>query len=240
MTKIHRRIESYVSSWFKQLDESFNVKREPRENKPFVTISRETGAYGTTLAAMLVEYLAKHERRQDVSWAAFDKELISKVIEEYKFPEKYNEYLAESTMPVIQDIMEELLGVHPPKETLVRNMSEAIFRFAQVGYVILIGRGANIITARLPKGVHVRLVGSLEKRVAHMQGYLNVSEKEARDYVIKEDRNRQDYIKKYFHQDIDDVSLYDIVINSDTVPLEDVVRIIAEMVLKGKGKPQQV
>jgi cytidylate kinase len=240
MTKIQKRIESNVNSWFKQLDESASLKHMPRENKPYVTISRDSGAYGITVAQMLSESLSKHDRRKDAVWPVFDKELIGKVITEHKFPEKYERYLNESAMPAIQDIMEDMLGVHPPHETLIRQMSETIYYLARIGYVIIVGRGGNIITQSIPNGVHVRLVGSLENRVAHMREVLDIGEKAAREYVIKEDRNRHDYIKKYFHKDIDDVSLYDLVINSDTVPLEDIVRIIGDMVFKGKEKTQSV
>lgn len=236
MTRYQRLIDSNFNLWLKKLDESVSLKHKPRENKPYVTISRDSGAYGITVAQMLSEYLAKHDRRKDAIWAVFDKELISKVKDEHKLPEKYEKYLGESAMPAIQDIMEDLLRVHPPHETLVRQMSETIYYLARIGYVILIGRGGNIITRGIPKGVHVRLIGSLENRIAHMQEILNVNEKAAKEYVIKEDQSRHEYIKKYFHKDINDVSLYDIVINADTVPLEDIVMIIGDMVLKGKGK----
>jgi cytidylate kinase len=82
--------------------------------------------------------------------------------------------------------------------------------------------------------VHVRLVGSFEKRVAHMQEYLNLNEKQARDYVIKGEHDRVKYIKRFFQKDLSDVSLYDIVINTDTVSIEKAVRAIGEMVLEEK------
>jgi len=238
MTKVQRIIESRVSSWFKQLDEITGMKHRPRENKPYVTISRQSGAYGTTVAEMLAEYLSKRERRRDAVWAIFDKELIKTVIDDNKFPGKYEKYFSEFAMPVLQDIMEDLLRVHPPHETLVRKMSETIFKLASVGYVIVIGSGGNIITQKIPSGVHVRLICSPEKRTAHMQEHLGITEKAAREHITREDHSRHEYIKKYFHKDIDDPSLYDVVINLDTVPLDDVVRIIGEMVLKGKGKTQ--
>jgi hypothetical protein len=236
MSKIHKLVESNINSWVKQLDESVNQKRMPRENKPYVTISRDSGAYGMTVAQMLSEYLAKHERRKDAVWAVFDKNLLSKVKDEHKLPEKYEKYLGESAMPAIQDIMEDLLGVHPPHETLVRQMSETIYYLARIGYTIIVGRGGNIITHSIPKGVHVRLIGSLENRVAHMKEILNVSEKAAREYVIKEDHDRREYIKKYFHKNIEDNSIYDLVINSDTMSLDDIVMTIGDLVLKGMGK----
>jgi len=233
MIKLREKVEANVSSWLRHWEEP-KVAHRLRKNPPFVTISREVGAYGMTIADMLAESLCKWERRREALWTVFDKELITKVIEEHGFPEKFEMYFSESSSPLIEDILSEILGLHPPQETLVHKTSETILHLARAGYVILVGRGANIITRKLPNGVHVRLVDSPEKRVAHMQEYLNLNKKHASDYVTKEERERRDYIKRYFQKDPGDASLYDIVVNTDTVPLDDVVLIISNMVLKGK------
>ena len=235
MPRPRERMEARISSWFKTLEES--KRTEHREKgRPFVTISRESGAYGTTIADMLCEYLRKHECSGESPWAVFDKELIRKVIEEHRFPAAFQRYFVESRIPFVEDILAELFGLHPLQETLVHRMSETILHVASVGHVILVGRGANIITRRLPNGTHVRLVGSFEKRVAHMKEYLNLPQEQAIEYVVKEDQERQLYIRRYFRKDIGDVSLYDLIINTDTVSLQDVVMLIGDMVLRKEMK----
>ena len=235
MPRPRERMEGRISSWFKNLEESKKTERREKR-RPFVTISRESGAYGTTVADMLCEYLRQHEHQREVLWAVIDKELIQKVIEGHKFPAIFQRYFVESRTPLIDDTLAELFGLHPPQETLVRSMSETILHLATLGHVILVGRGANIITRRLPNGTHVRLVGSFEKRVAHMKEYLNLSQEQAREYVVKEDQDRQVYIKRYFQKDIGDVSLYSLIINTDTVSLQDVVMLVGDMVLRMEMK----
>jgi hypothetical protein len=235
MPRPRERMEERMSSWFKHLRESEKAMRGER-NRPFVTISRECGAYGTTVADMLAEYLRTHERRREATWAIFDKELIERVMQEHNFPTKFASYFVESPVPLIEDILAELFGLHPPQETLVRSMSETILHLATLGYVIYVGRGANIITRKLPNGVHVRLIGSFENRVVHTKEYLSLREKEAREYVTREDQDRRAYIRRYFHRDITDVSLYDLIINMDTVALQDAVMIIGDMVLGSQMK----
>jgi cytidylate kinase len=229
MPRPREKIEARISSWYKNLEEYKKTDRKEKSG-PFVTISRESGAYGTTIADMLCEYLRKHERRREAPWAVVDKELIQKVIEEHQFPAIFQKYFVESRAPLIEDTLAELFGLHPPQETLVRRMGETILHLATLGHVIFVGRGANIITRRLPNGTHVRLVGLFEKRVAHTKEYLNLSQEQAREYVVKEDHDRQAYIKRYFQKDISDVSLYDLIINTDTVSLQDAVIIIGDMV----------
>ena len=230
MPRPREKMEARISSWFKHLEESKKTERREK-SRPFVTISRQSGAYGTTVADKLCEYLLKHESRREAPWAVYDKELIQKVIEEQRFPASFQRYFEVSSTSLIEDTLAELFGLHPPKETLVRRMSETILHLATLGHVILVGRGANIITRRLPNGTHVRLVGSFEKRVAHMKEFLNLSQEQAREYVVKEDHDRQAYIKRYFQKDISDVSLYDLIINTDTVPFQDAVTIIGDLVL---------
>jgi hypothetical protein len=228
------KMEGHVASWLKHMAEPERAERRARE-RPFVTISRECGAYGTTIAEKLVEHLRERERRRSAAWAVLDKELVHKVIEEHRLPAIFERYFAQASRSRLQDALDDLFGVHPPQETLVRKMSETILHLASLGYVILIDQGAGVISRTLPGGTHVRLIGSLEKRVAHMMEYLNVPEKQAREYVTHEDRDRHDYIKRYFKADIGDPSVYDLVINTDTVPLEKIVAVIGDMVCLPKA-----
>ena len=55
----------------------------------------------------------------------------------------------------VEAIVEEVLGLHPSGWTLVQHATQTILRLAGLGRAILVGRGANIITARLPNVFHV-------------------------------------------------------------------------------------
>ena len=149
-----------------------------------MTISRQTGAYGLTVAKDLCEYLQKNEKRPECPWAVFDRELIGKIVEEHHLPEKVLPYLSEATISEIQDIMEELFDVHPSQYTLVHKTGETILHLAQLGHVIMVGKASYIITAKLPGGVHIRLIGPLEKRVEHIQEYYQMDKKKATEFVL--------------------------------------------------------
>ena len=91
-----------------------------------------------------------------------------------------------------------------------------------------------MITRKLDYVLHVRLVGSLAKRVEHMQGLNGWNVKQAREFVEREDLGRRRYLKKYFSMDIDDPLLYHLVINTDIMPYEDAARLIGVAVLAEK------
>ena len=128
--------------------------------------------------------------------------------------------------------MDELFGLHPPSWTLVRKATETILHLVELGNVIVIGRGATVITAKLDHVFHVRLIGSLEKRVQHIQELDHLGKEAALELIHREDRGRRRYLKKHFKADMDDPLLYHLVINTDLVSYEKAARIIADAMLK--------
>jgi cytidylate kinase len=225
---------SYIISQVKSLK-----KRSPndkRSGNPFVTISRQAGAYGITVSKDLCEYLQKNERRTRCVWTVFDKELIEKVIQEHDLPETVLPYLSEDTVSEIQDMIEEIIGLHPSHDALVQKTGETILHLAQLGYVILVGRASNIITAKMPGGVNIRLVSPMEKRLEHVQDYYKLTLKEAKEFIATGDRSRKNYVKKYYNKDIEDPLLYDMTINVDSLDRPEIIRIIGDLVLNRFAK----
>ena len=139
--------------------------------------------------------------------------------------------MPEDRVSEVADTVDELLGLHPPSWTLVRQTTDTILRLAELGNVVLIGRAAAVITAHLDYAFHARLVGSLEKRVQNIQELHHLGRKEALALVRREDRGRKRYVKKYFDTDLDDPLLYHLIINTDLVSYDQAARIIGDAVL---------
>lgn len=197
-----------------------------------VTISRQSGSGGHSVAERLAARLQAASPPDSCPWAVFDRNLVEKVIEEHNLPKCLAKFLPEDRISEISDTLDELFGLHPPSWALVRQTSDTILHLAELGNVIIIGRAANIITRRLNYVYHVRLVGSLEKRLRHMQELNHLSAKDARHLIEREDRGRRRYLRKYFGQDIGDPLLYDVVVNTDHTPYDEVAELIAGAVLR--------
>ena len=82
------------------------------------------------------------------------------MLEEHSLPKSLARFMPEDRISEVSDTMDELFGLHPPSWDLVHKTSETILHLAQLGHVIIIGRGAKVITAKLDGVLHVRLVGS--------------------------------------------------------------------------------
>jgi cytidylate kinase len=163
-------------------------------------------------------------------WTIFDHNLVERVLKDHELPERLAKFMPEDRASGIADTMDELFGVHASASALVRKTADTILHLAELGNVVLIGRGANIVTRKLDYAFHVRLVGSVRRRVHYVEGYLHLSPQAAAEYVRREDLGRKRYVKKYYAMDIDDPLLYHLVINTDRVSYQKAARMIAEAV----------
>jgi len=49
---------------------------------------------------------------------------------------------------------------------------------------------------------------------------------------LQEDRGRKRYVRKHFHEDLENPLLYDLVLNTDTCTYDEAAQVIGEAVLK--------
>ena len=197
-----------------------------------VTISRQTGCGAKAVADRTADYLQSHAGRGAQAWMVFDRNLVAQVLKEHNLPASLAAFMREDRISELEDIMEELFGLHPPTWLLVRQTAETILHLANLGNVILIGRGANIITSKLPFVFHVRLIGSLDRRVERLRQERPQGEKAALKYIRTEDRARRRYLSKHFGRDAGDPSLYHLVINTDLVSSETAGAVMGNAIME--------
>jgi cytidylate kinase len=183
---------------------------------PVVTISREAGARGNSIAEDLVARLQAIQtipRRHP--WTLFNQNLIQCIIDDHAMPQSSADYLREDGVRDISLMVAEMLGLHPGVYNSVRRTAETIRRIALAGNAVIVGRGGNVIAADIGHSLHVRLVGSLEVRTGHYAKHFQLSENKAAAEVARIDRARKRYLKTHYRADVADPLRYDLVINTD-------------------------
>ncbi len=198
------------------------------EVRPFITLSRETGAGATTLGTLLVPLLDEALGAPGQGWVLLDKNLINRALEQQNLPERLADHLPEDKISEIEGMIGELVGLHPPLWELEQQVVEALLQLALVGRVILVGRGSTVITRSLPGGFHIRLVAPLDVRARRMMSVLSCGESAARDHIFRTDRARQRFLRTHFDRDINDAHLYDLVANTDRVSPASLAPLIVE------------
>ena len=195
---------------------------------PAITISRQAGTGAHEIALLAAELLQAREPKGSIPWTVFDRHLLEKVLEEHHLPQALAEFIPEDYHSTLRNLMDEMLGIIPSSWVMVPKVSETVLHLAVAGHAILVGRGANFITARIPNVFRVRLVGSLPKRIERVQALKHLAPEEAAEFIKKEDLARARYVKSNFHLDSDDSLLYHIVINTDGIPCQDTAQLIVD------------
>jgi cytidylate kinase len=227
---IFGRCLSFINSQIK-LGASGELPADDKIRWRTITISRQSGTGAHLVADAVARNLQSHASQGADSWMVFDRNLLEKVLEEHHLPARLARFMPEDRISGIEDALDELFGLHPPTWTLVEKISDTILRLADLGHVILLGRGASVIAGKLPHAFHVRLVGSFEARTEFVQADRHLDKKKARELIAREDEGRRRYLKRYFHKDVDDHGLYHLEINTPLVGHETAARLIADAVL---------
>jgi len=191
-----------------------------------------TGSGGLAVAERLVAILQTRRPATPAPWTVFNRSLIEKVLTEHHLPSDFSKFIPENRVSYIKDTLEEIFGLHPSATALVTQISETILRLAEMGHCVLVGRGANIVLAKCETAFHVRLVGSLERRIERIAEAEKLDPSVAREYIRTEDAARRRYIKSYFDSEIDDPLRYHLVVNTDSLNIDDTAEIIAAAVAR--------
>lgn len=203
----------------------------------FITLSRQPGAGAISIGEKIAEFLnAEKKITWPTPWKVFDKDLLKTIVEEHNLPEKCKKYMPEGKLSTIQDILDDMLGLHPSAIALVHRTNETLLHLAHLGNTIIVGRGGCLVTRKLQGGFHVRLVGSLDKRVRRVIEFSKINKKEAEKLVAKEEKDRKKYFNEYFNKNIEDPSLYDLTLNTDFISFDDAAKIIVHAAIIAKYK----
>ena len=203
--------------------------RQPsaKPDGPVITISRAAGARGNTIAGELIRQLqAQPPARRQPPWTLFNQNLVQQVIDEHALPEKTADYFPEDHGGEIRAFVAEILGLHAGTQTTVRRTAETIRRIGKTGFTVIVGRGANFLTADIARSVHVRLIGSEKSRIRHYARRFELSQQAAAAEVARLDRARRRYIRANFHADIENPLHYDMVLNTDELDDSTAARVI--------------
>jgi cytidylate kinase len=198
---------------------------------PFVTISRQAGAGGHTLAETLLRVMGREPDTELFrGWQMCDQQICESLSQDPRLAVSMQSLLSEEYRSQIEHFILSLLGTQTDQNVVYKEMFEMIRSLATVGRVIIVGRGGSQVTKGIGLGVHVRLVAPEPIRVQRMKMRMAKSEEEARRIVHKQDRDRVRLVKTFFHAEIDNPLLYDVTWNTATVAFETIAEAIVRII----------
>ena len=185
--------------------------------RPVVTVSREFGALGASIARLVAVKLG---------FECWDQELVQEVSESISKPEQLLASVDERHHSMVLDLLAALFHreegrAHEYRRELVR----VIKALAKKGSAVIVGRGGQFIVAP-SKALRVRVTAPLRDRVLGVQKRHGLTPQEAERKVRRVDQERAAFMKDGFDGVITDTENYDLVLDSSSFGREGSATII--------------
>ncbi len=190
-----------------------------------ITISREAGTDGHRIAELLAEKLGI---------PFYDKDLITIASRETRFAEKAFEQ-AENTATTalgyaLSNRSNRTLYGMPLNDQLFMVQSGIIRTIADKGPAVFVGRCADYVLSGYKPTIDIFLQADEDTRLATVMERDNVSMKEARNTIAREDKSRATYYNYYTDRKWGDIKNYDVVLNVSHLTPEEVAGLLYSFV----------
>lgn len=181
-----------------------------------VTVEREYGCGGSEIAHLLAERLG---------WRLWDQRLTEEIARLAHCSQEVVERREERTDPLYYRLFKSFLrgsyegSLNAPKlnlvdsESIVKLSKEVVLHAASKGECVIVGRGSQIFLDTRTDTFRVFLFAPREEKVRRLLAR-GKSEKEAQELVETVDRERADFIEKYFNVVWPDRAIYHLMINT--------------------------
>jgi hypothetical protein len=185
---------------------------------PYIVISRQTGAGGAELAALL---------GQQFGWPVLDKQLLDRMADRFHVDHGVLELLDENKSSALYEVLGHFFDHRLiSQNAYVSYLRRIVISVAAAGPAVFVGHGAHFFLPR-PRGLAVRVVADERDRRERMVRKYGVSKLKAKQIVAETHRQRAAFIRSYFHRNVEDPSNYDLVLNTSRLNVEEAAEMVA-------------
>ncbi len=173
-----------------------------------ITVSREFGSGGETIARLVAEKLG---------FLLVNKNII---VEGLSVDFGIQEPELDADEKIIEGSDNEQYSQY------ISALHEYMYDLAIRNNLVILGRGGQILFQDFPPSLHVKVISPISKRIRRIKKSYNLSEEAAHKLVAEQDSDRSLYLKNLFGEDWLDMNLYNLTINTERVSLEEAADIV--------------
>jgi cytidylate kinase len=122
--------------------------------------------------------------------------------------------------------LDSLRGYNP--ELYIDLMESVIYEVSRSGRGVILGHGSQLLLRDFGCALHVLVLASEGYRIKQVMANHGLSEKAAEKMMAKSDSERRGFMRFAFKMDLNDMSLYDLVINPEKLGIEGAGKLILE------------
>lgn len=171
-----------------------------------ITISREFGSEGDTIAQQVAQSLNYH---------FVDQKFIGDILGQYGYVEFDKEF---TTLPTFWERFD--AQREKQRDLMAQMLNQVIEAVAHHGNVVLLGRVGFEVLGKYTDVLHVRLQAPFSVRVGRIMTQQGLSLEEAESAVKQSDKVRVAFVEEFYKVPWGSIHAFDMVINTGKIPSE--------------------
>lgn len=198
---------------------------------PVITVTRQYASGGSDVARLVAAQL---------EWDVIDNEFVAAVARRAGLPADEVAQREERAPGLLERIARTLAAASPElfvataavpaveqdEATIVQVTERVIAEAAAHGRIVLVGRGAQAVLAQRPDALHVYVVAPKAWRMRLAVDRLGVSEADVDRAVDETDRQRDQYVKTYYRRQRQDLTNYDLIVNTARLGIDGAAALV--------------
>lgn len=178
-----------------------------------ITISRGSYSKGKEIAEKL---------SNNLNYECISRDLLLEASAQFNIPEL-------KLVRAIHDSPSFLEHFGHRKEKYITYLREAFLAHIKKDNIVYHGLAGHFFIKDIPNILKVRIIANIEDRVQEEMRRENISAKDARGVLTKDDEERRKWSRYLFGIDTKDSSLYDVVLHIDNLQVDDAVEILTDI-----------
>jgi len=202
--------------------------------KPLVTVTREPGSGGESIAEKIAAELGMH---------LYNWELVERIARDASVDAQLVSKLEEDPATVFDDYLGDLVSEYKREyrfssEKYLDSLKRVLLAIAVPGNAVIVGRGSNFFLPQDNK-IGLCLVAPLSVRIENVTKELGLTDKEARKHISKLEAEHRKLAKKYFQADVRDPDNYHLVVNTTLIKPETIVQMVRLLIQESNEAKQE-
>ena len=201
--------------------------------KTIVTIGRQYGSGGKEIGRRLAEELGVPFYDEELAEAVAEDANVHPDIVKRADEKATNSFLysivASSGLRGVSD------AVHyemPINDKVFISQSKYIKEIAQKGGCVIVGRCADYVLDGNENLFRVFLFSDMESKKKRIMQLYSMTEKQAKDAIVKTEKTRKSYYNYYTDRTWGDVASYDLCLNVGKIGIDETIEIIKDYIVK--------
>lgn len=220
---VTRQAEKQLRVWSRRAEVIDRIEHEHElevvkmSMRPFIAISRETGAAASEVALAVAD---------ELQWEVLDRDLLHRLAQEAHVSERQIAHLDETGSTWITGLINHWINSDSfNREQYLSRLRLLLLRATRLTSHVIVGRGAQFLLPR-ESGMAVRVIAPLRKRIERVMRKYQWPRSRAEAHIQATDSDRDSFVREFFHHDVSDPHLYDLVINMEFFDVDSAASLI--------------